>query len=169
VARSELERTVQQPLLDRLVDHDPDERHEPAMTWAQSVRQLKMSVHRDLEWLLNTRRTPEPAPEEFEELRHSLYEYGLPDITSMSRDSAGERQRLLRRVEEAIEIFEPRLTAVRVSLVEGEEETRREVHFLIEGMLRLDPNPEPVVFDTVLEVSSGEYKVKGTGGGTPGA
>ena len=31
-------------------------------------------------------------------------------------------------------------------------------------MLRMEPNPERVVFDTVLEISSGEYRVKGDGG-----
>jgi len=49
-----------------------------------------------------------------------------------------------------------------VSLVETEgENARRELRFLIEAVLRMDPNPEPVVFDTVLEFSSGEYDVKG--------
>jgi hypothetical protein len=28
----------------------------------------------------------------------------------------------------------------------------------------MDPNPEQVVFDTVLELASGDYSVKGVGG-----
>ena len=163
MAKTEIERTVQQSLLDRLIDLDPRSSVEPAMTWAQSVRQLKAALRRDLEWLLNSRRNPEPLPEQFEELRHSLYWYGLPDITSLSRDSAEQRVWLARQIEETISMFEPRLASVRVSIRETEGE-RRELRFVIEGMLRMDPNPEQVVFDTVLELSSGEYQVGGTGG-----
>jgi type VI secretion system protein ImpF len=164
MAKTEIERTVQQSLLDRLIDLDPRSSVEPAMTRAQSVRQLKASLRRDLEWLLNTRRNPEPLAEQFEELRHSVYWYGLPDITSLSRDSTEQRIWLARQIEETISAFEPRLAGVRVSIRETEGEARRELRFVIEGMLRMDPNPEQVVFDTVLELSSGEYQVGGTGG-----
>ena len=81
-----VERSVQQSLLDRLVDHDPRSSSEAPLTWAESVRQLKASLRHDLEWLLNTRRIPSPAPESLEELQRSLYHFGFPDITSLSRD-----------------------------------------------------------------------------------
>ncbi len=32
-----------------------------------------------------------------------------------------------------------------------------------EAMLRMDPSPEQIVFDTLLEVASGEYEVKESG------
>jgi type VI secretion system protein ImpF len=162
MARTELERTVQYSLLDRLIDNEPQTSVEAPMTWAQSVRMLKASVRRDLEWLLNTRRINESPPDALSEVAQSLYNYGLPDITSLSRDSTHAYTRLLRQVERAIALFEPRLSRVRVSLVETEgENARRELRFLVEAVLRMDPNPEPVVFDTVLEFSSGEYEVKG--------
>lgn len=164
MARSELERTVQQSLLDRLTDFEPGERGDPPMTWAQSVRQLKTSLRRDLEWLLNTRRIFVDPPESCEELRRSLYHYGLPDISSVSRDSAAERARLVRHVEETIATFEPRLMNIRARIAPDNTDPRRRLHFIIEAMLRMDPNPEPVVFDTVLDVASGEYQVKGDGG-----
>ena len=165
-SRAELERTVQQSLLDRLIDLSPREQSEPAITWAQSVRDLKRSVHRDLESLLNTRRTAHPATEATPELKSSLYNYGLPDISSMSRDAHDSRTRLLRLVEEAISLYEPRLTNVRASLVEepGGAPNRRDLHFVIHALLRMDPNPEPVLFDTTLDASSGEYQVKGDAG-----
>jgi len=164
VARGDVERTVQQSILDRLIDLEPHERADPPSTWAQSVRELKRSVHRDVESLLNTRRTPEPAPEGMTELHRSVFDYGLPDISSMSRDSPQTRTRLLRLVEEAITLFEPRLTNVRASFIESDEPNRRELHFMIEALLRMDPNPEPVVFDTTLDVSSGRYQLQGGSG-----
>src|SRR6185295_2942321 len=156
-----LDRSVQQSLLDRLIDLDPKTTTEAPLSWTRSVQQLKASLRRDLESLLHTRRIPTPAPESFEELPHSLYHFGFPDITSMGRDSKDVRVRLLRQVEETIATFEPRLAAVKVSLVQTDDEGRRQLRFLIEGLLRMEPNPEQVVFDTVLEISSGEYHVKG--------
>jgi type VI secretion system protein ImpF len=159
-----VERSVQQSLLDRLIDLDPKTSAEAPSTWAASVRQLKASLRHDLEWLLNTRRIPTPAPESFQELSQSLYHFGFPDITSLGRDSKDVRVKLLRQVEETISVFEPRLANVRVSLAEVEDDGKRELRFLIEGLLRMEPNPEQVVFDTVLEISSGEYHEKGAGG-----
>ena len=59
MARWEPEQTVTQSVLDRLIDREPASRSEAALTRAQSVRQLKVSLRRDLEWLLNSRRTPD--------------------------------------------------------------------------------------------------------------
>jgi type VI secretion system protein ImpF len=164
--RNEIERTAQPSLLDRLVDHEPRVASDPPLTLAESVRRAKAALRRDLEWLLNTRRTAEPAPEGLEELRRSLYHFGLPDISSLSNDSVADRMRLLQNVEDTIAAFEPRLANVHVSLVEQTEEKthRRELHFVIEATLRMEPSPERVVFDTVFELASGEVRVKGDGG-----
>jgi len=69
----ELDRTVQWSVLDRLIDANPDNAVEPPLTWAQSVRELKRGLRRDLEWLLNTRRIVVPAPAGMTELEQSLY------------------------------------------------------------------------------------------------
>lgn len=164
MARPELERTVQQSVLDRLIDPDPQVTADPPVTLAHSIRQYKAAVRRDLEWLLNTRRIAVPAPDELDEVQHSLYHYGLPDVTSLSSDSPESRLWLLSRIEETIAMFEPRLTGVRVSLTETAGEGGRELRFLIEGTLRMDPTPEQVVFDTVLELGSGAYQVGGVSG-----
>jgi type VI secretion system protein ImpF len=163
MAKNEIERTVQPSLLDRLTDTDPRTPADPRVTFAESVRRFKASIQRDLEWLLNTRRIPEPPPEDwFEHLPRSVYYYGIPDITSLSRDSRESRHVLLRDVEDAISAFEPRLSDVRISVIEAEgEHFRRELRFHIEATLRMDPTPEQVVFDTVLNFASGEYDVAG--------
>ena len=161
MAKSEIERTVQPSLLDRLTDADPRSSADQTITLSESVRRFKASIQRDLEWLLNTRRIPEPMPEDwFEQLPRSVYYYGIPDITSLSRDTRESRMIVLRDVEDAIATFEPRLTDVHIDVVEVEgEQFRRELRFHIEATLRMDPTPEQVVFDTVLNFASGEYDV----------
>jgi len=162
MAKREIERTVQPSVLDRLTDEDPRSPADSRTTYAESLRVFKRAVQRDLEWLLNTRRSIEPADEDHDEVRRSVYNYGIPDITSMSRDSMASRKQLLRYVEETLAIFEPRLTNVRVSTVEIEGEAlRRELRFVVEATLRLDPTPEQVMFDTVLHFSSGQIDVAG--------
>ena len=163
MAKAEIERIVELSVFDRLLDDDPASSHEPAMTRAESIDRLKESVRRDLEWLLNTRRTPETAPDSLQLLQRSLYHYGLPDTTSMSRDSVEVRTRLARLVEQAISAFEPRLDGVRVTLAGGEKTAIGAVRFVIEAMLRMDPSPERISFDTMLSTGAGSVVTVGGG------
>jgi type VI secretion system protein ImpF len=160
MAKQAIERTAQQSLIDRLIDRDPMSSSEPRMTYAQSVSEFKEAVRRDVEWLLNTRRTPEPAPESMTELQRSLHDYGLPDITSLSADSPEVRMQLARRIEEAITLFEPRLAGVKITVTDTGEGGTRQLRFLIEGMLRMEPNPEQVAYDTVLDTTKCNFEVK---------
>src|SRR5580700_1928717 len=114
MARWEPEQTVTLSVIDRLIDHVPDSNSEPAPTRAQSVRQLKASLRRDLEWLLNTRRNPEAVDGEFQELERSLFNYGLPDLTTLNWESTRDRSYLARMIETVLATFEPRLKHVRV-------------------------------------------------------
>jgi len=161
MARWAPEQTVTQSVLERLIDRDPNGAVDATPTRAQSVRQLKAALRRDLEWLLNTRRTPEPAGEEFEELAPSLFNYGLPDVTTLSRNSVRDRARLVRMIEETLSTFEPRISRLKVTPVESSASAQHVLRFQIEGLLQMDPAPEHISFDTVLQLSSGEYQVKG--------
>jgi type VI secretion system protein ImpF len=165
MARYDLDSVVTQSLLDRLIDREPHEQAEATMTRAQSVRALKASVRRDLEWLLNTRRIPEEAGGEYPEASRSLFNYGLQDFSAFSLSNPKDRLRLLRSLETAVEIFEPRLQSIRVVLVDRESsEIDRSIRFQIEGLLKMDPAPEQITFDTVLSLTSGEYQIKGDRG-----
>lgn len=158
MARSEPRGSVRLSVLDRLSEPATDEGW-ASPSWDTSVRALKRSLFRDLEWLLNTRRTSETAPEDFSEVRRSVYHYGLPDLSSRSADSPEVRRRLRREVENVLEIFEPRLTGVRVRLVEEDQERVQRIHLRVEGLLRMEPEPERIAFDTVLDIASGKIDV----------
>src|SRR6266571_6426673 len=108
-------------VLDRLIDRDPKHNAEVPLTRAQSVRELKAALKRDLEWLLNTRRTIDPAPDSARETVRSVYHYGFADISSRSVLSSRDHSDLVREMESAIAIFEPRLkrAKVRMERMEG--------------------------------------------------
>ena len=152
---------VQLSVLDRLLDDEPKKREETPAGRAQSLRQMKAAVRRDLEWLLNTRCIPEAAEEDLKEVPNSLYTYGLPDFSSFTVGSTQAKLRLQRALQHALENFEPRLMNVSVATIDDESaKDRRMLRFLISGLLRMDPAPEQVTFDTMLELTRGEYKVR---------
>ena len=138
-------------VLDRLRDEDGQGSY-------GSVSEYRCAVLRDVEWLLNHRRTTRPAPESCPEVRRSVYHYGLPDLTAVSAESGHSLTRVCRMIEETLRTFEPRLEGPSVRLA-GDEASGRGVHFVIEGLLRMDPQPELIRFDTVLEAGGGSFTV----------
>jgi len=147
-------------LLDRLLDDDPEVSKEPVTSRIQDLRAYEGAVARDLEALLNSRHeTLEELPSEFVEVNRSLVTYGLPDLTSLSLLSQDDRNRIRRAVEQAITVFEPRLLRVRVAL-EAPRERDRGLHFRIDALLRVDPTPEPVTFDAVLQLNTQQYVIQ---------
>lgn len=161
MARGAGETTITISVLDRLIDAEPDNRLENPLSRSQSVRLLKNAVRRDLEWLLNTRRIADPPDEGLKEVCRSTHVYGLPDLSAISVGSSGDRNRLVRQLLSAINLFEPRLTNVRVVLVEVPDSGKKDVRLRIEAMLRMDPVPEPISFDTVIELKSGNCHLSG--------
>jgi type VI secretion system protein ImpF len=148
-------------LLDRLLDDHPDVSREPISKRFQDLHDLRASVARDLETLLNTRQESlNELPAEFEEVNRSLVVYGLPDFTAFNLLNPADLGRLRRAIENAIANFEPRLQRVRLTM-EPPRQNERSVRFRIEALLRVDPAPEPVAFDTVLQLGTQEYLVKG--------
>lgn len=147
-------------VLDRLIDDSPRTAQDETGGWEVSVAAMHGRLLRDLEWILNTRRIVDAVPETYPELRHSVYNYGLPDLTSMP-DTDESRDRLARSVEECLELFEPRLMAVRVTPSDVRGGAGRSLRLTIEGMLRVDPSPERIIFDTVVETVSGKVVVTG--------
>ena len=160
MARTEIERTVRPSILDRLTDHEPSLAADPPITREESERRYRLAVERDVEALLNTRRTMVPAPEWCPALRRSVYDFGLIDTTSISVGTKAGKDRLLSALQDAIERFEPRLAGPRVRLLDAQQVRAPQMRFVVEAVLVMDPGREDVMFDTVLEIASGEYDVR---------
>jgi type VI secretion system protein ImpF len=159
--RSHGDVNVTQSVLDRLIDHEPNSSVEAPVSRAQSVRLLKSAVRRDLDQLLNTRRIPEEPEAARQELTRSVFTYGLPDFSTYSMASPADKSRLLRQLVAAIKLFEPRLANVRLVPLESPTVGMQRVRLRIEATLLMDPHPEPVSFDTVIELRSGNCQVTG--------
>ena len=161
MARSLGETTITVSVLDRLIDQEPDNRMESPLSRSQSVRLLKSAVRRDLEWLLNSRRICDPPDEAIKEVNRSVYIYGLPDLSALSMAAAADRSKLVRQILATINMFEPRLANVRLVVVDSPDSAKKDVRLRVEAMLRMDPVPEPISFDTVIELKSGNCHLTG--------
>ncbi len=150
---------VRLPLLDRLMDDRPDQQQEPPMKPAEAMEALRTAVRRDLEALLNARRRRWPLPSTTPELALSPLGYGIPDVTSGSYALPERREALAEEVERMIRRFEPRLLSVKIELREAGEELDRTLRLRVDAVLRAEPVPEPITFETLIEAVSHEVHV----------
>ncbi len=149
-------------VLDRLLDDDPTNPYETPRSRNQILHEMKQSVRRDLENLLNTRWRCVNWPPNLEQLEMSLVNYGLPDFSGAHLGSAQDRERLRQIVEHVIRAFEPRFKTVSVSFTNNDL-TDRSLGLRIDALLYAEPAPEPVVFDSQLEATSRIFTVETTG------
>lgn len=136
-----------------------------------SMRRLRESVLRDLNWLLNTgnlENLNDPVQiSHHPEVCNSVVNYGIPDITGMF--VRGAPPELLERViGDAIRRFEPRIlphTLQVSSEVDTEQMSRRTLRFHIEGQLWGQPLPEQLYLQTEVDLGSGDVQVAEAEGG----
>lgn len=159
MARQENELRITPSVLDRLLDFDPKTTTESPKSRSTSLADLRQAVRRDVEWLLNTRASIDPAGTDLREARKSVVCFGIPDFTGIVMSGAAEQKRLVASIENAIKTFEPRFLDPRVVL-EPINELDRQLRFRIEARLDVDPAPVPVVFDSTLQSGAGGYTVK---------
>jgi type VI secretion system lysozyme-like protein len=134
---------------------------DPSSAWQRSVERLKASLHRDLEMLLNTRRVIPGAPEHLKEVRQSLYHYGLPEIATLGGNTREIRARLREELHATIAMFEPRLMRVRVSVAEPTPNDPH-IRYVVRGLLCMEPTPEEIMFDAVVDPTSGDLRLEGS-------
>ena len=158
------DQTLLPSVFDRLLDEEPGTRREPPRSRAQILAELRRSVRRDLENLLNTRVRCIPFPPELEELEASLVNYGIPDMTGAPLGTAREREEFCRTIQSTIALFDHRLKKLSVRLLDQAEPLERTIRFQIEAMLQAEPAPEPLLYESTLRLSTGTFEVQGKDG-----
>lgn len=148
------------PLLDRLLDADPGASEPPPPSAGEALELLHAAVRRDLEALLNARRRRRPLPPLLLHLPASLVNYGIPDPASGAYALAESRAALAIEVEATIRRFEPRLSQVKAALADDANDLGGTLRLKIDAVLRADPVPEPVSFETLLEPVSRDVTVR---------
>ncbi|ACR11888.1 type VI secretion system baseplate subunit TssE [Teredinibacter turnerae] len=160
MARVEKTKNLRPSILDRLLDDDPRSPREPEVTKHQQLRNLRASVKRDLENLLNTRYRIVSPPENLKQLENSILNYGMPDLATVNVSDIEKRRAFTRELEQLLKTYEPRFKTVHVSYQDNSDTTDRTLRFRIDATLYADPSPEVIVFDSVLEPVSRAVNVE---------
>jgi len=144
-------RKIRPSIFDRLIDNQPHIRSEIETGQDHKLIELRQSVRRDLEHLLNTRyRIIEPG-EEFTQVEQSILNYGLPDLATVNISDIEKRKEFTHHLERILRTFEPRFKEIKVAYIENKDLKDRTLRFRIDATLYADPTPEVIVFDSVLE------------------
>ena len=159
MAQAEDSDLVVPSIFDRLSSEGEQPLH--TRSHAQLLRELRRSVMRDVAHLLNTRRRAIDSPPELTELSQSNLGYGIPDITGGNFNSPNALEEFRRIVEDTLRRYEPRFQSVRVRLLANAFEADSTVRFRIDAMLRAEPAPEPIVFDSIMEPVLCNFEVRG--------
>jgi type VI secretion system protein ImpF len=148
------------PLLDRLMDAQPEQARDRPLAPASTVAQLRNAVRRDVEALLNARRPWRSVPDRFAALRVSPLGYGIPDFTAGAFNDKLQQESLRAEIETTIRRFEPRLAHVQVELTDEPSPLTATLTLRISALLRVDPEPEHVVFDTMLDTTTADVVLR---------
>jgi len=165
MARVDKKKKLRPSILDRLIDNDPNNNVEVDTDQHQKLKELRNSVRRDLENLLNTRfRMIEPE-HELTEVQSSLLNYGLPDLATVNISDKEKRKEFIQHLETILIEYEPRFKTVKVKYMDNSDSLDRTLRFRIDATLYADPSPEIVVFDSILEPVTRNVNVEETSHG----
>ena len=141
-------------LLERLQEDSQREGRTRTRSRVEARTELVESVRQHLNSLLNTKRLHDAVPEGFDHCAESLLTFGMPDFSVLSLENPEDEDSLRLAMQQAIARFEPRLSAVDVT-TEPRDHLIPILRFRVSALLRTQPVPEQVCFDTVLHPDKG--------------
>lgn len=151
---------IRRGLFDRLLATDPDAPEGLIQTC--SVEQLRDTVARDLERLLNARSALLSSQADASALgghaQSSVLCFGVPDFAGRVLASSEDQRFIASSLARAIEAHEPRLKQVAVDFRQ-DDSSGRSLQFTIRATLVVKPARESVSFDAVLMPSMSRYQV----------
>jgi type VI secretion system protein ImpF len=158
------DRVLARSILDRLIDDAPDRDFDPPISVTDQIREVRESIRRDLEALLNTRRCPVAPPAELAELKTALVSYGVDGMVSANLVTDEAKLQLARMIERRISMFETRLSDVRVTILKSRTMTERALRMRIQATFRLHEGMPPISFESTIDPSTQRFLVEAANG-----
>ncbi|ARE41176.1 hypothetical protein RGUI_3035 [Rhodovulum sp. P5] len=165
MADRRLQERLQPSLLDRLTDDAPGDLKEKRDDRVIDARRLRDILQRDLSWLLNTSNLQsEIDPELFPQASVSVVNYGIEEVAGTY---STERRAVLLQdaIEQAIQVYEPRIRRGTLSVLLHSEENAREtlVTFDIRADMWAQPLPQSVYLRSEVDLTTGAVTLESTG------
>jgi len=157
-----LKERLQPSLLDRLTDLHPEKSKESSSQQSMSQRDFKEAVIRDLGWLLNSVSLDVCVDlDNYHEVRHSVLNYGLPDVSGHTSSTVDVRG-MEKSIRAAIQQFEPRIirNSLKVKVHSNPDAmAHNSLVFEISGAVFGQPSPFQVVLKSELDLECGEFQL----------
>ena len=160
MARPKVTQALTPSILDRLLDFDPSRKVEAAISRNQVIKELRESVRRDLEFLLNTRKRCVEDISQWDELEYTVLNYGIPDATGVNIGAEDAREEFAKIIEKTVIKYEPRFKSVTITVMNDANSIDRTFRFRIDALLKVEPAVKPVVFDSSLEPVTRSFNVR---------
>lgn len=159
MARPQSKQHIVPSLIDRLLA--PPTMRRDWSSASHQFEELKRSLRRDLQDLLNTRCPYDDQDfEDAQELRYSLLSYGVPDFTGLHIGSKETQLEIERKIESIIKLHETRLSSITVHLDQSSQARDRVMRFQIQAKLAVRPDQQ-VTFTSDLETTTGSFEIHG--------
>ncbi len=160
MARPSTTEALTPSIFDRLLDYDPQRQVEVQSSRNQIIRDLRESVRRDLEYLLNTRQSCEKLASKWDNLKYSVINFGIPDYTGANLSNEEDRVQFAKLIEKIILANETRFKTVSIKVLSTDNTVDRTFRFRIDALLKVEPAVKPVVFDSSLEPVTRNFFVR---------
>lgn len=134
-------------LIDRLIDYEQS-----------YIDQFRSGLRRDLEDLLNTNLRARSIPGNLDELDNSIINYGIVDLLTSNLSTQSERQKVINRIKEVVEQFEPRLMNVSISEISTDEIRSHTLGLKLVADTIIGNSTEEIIFHTKVDISTGSVK-----------
>ncbi|ENV70185.1 MULTISPECIES: type VI secretion system baseplate subunit TssE [Acinetobacter] len=124
-----------------------------------SIQQLRESVARDLEDLLNSRIAKfDRNMDEFPLVKKSILQFGIIDFIGLSTANPLDRDKICQSIEQSITAHEPRLKQIKVDML-FDGHNMGALCLSIQAYLNIHPLYEPVFFDALLKPTTQQYVI----------
>lgn len=121
---------------------------------------LRGTIRRELNWLLNTTQMDAAQSlDDYPEVKSSVLNYGVPDLTGRASILAAVQTRS-DQIHEAIRLFEPRINPETLSVEIGSSSRDYAVSFVIRGDVVSAVKAMPVQYVADLEAETGAARVR---------
>lgn len=123
-----------------------------------SIKELRESVARDLEDLLNSRMAKFATIDDFPLVKKSILQFGIIDFVGLSTANPSDRDTICQSIEYSIAAQESRLTQIKVEML-IDEQNMGSLCLSIQAFLNIHPLYEPVVFDALMKPTTQQYVI----------
>ncbi|MEG0343741.1 MAG: type VI secretion system baseplate subunit TssE [Acinetobacter sp.] len=124
-----------------------------------SIHELRESIARDLEDLLNTRIAKLDLDiDEYALAKQSIVQFGIIDFVGLSTANPTDRQTICQSIEQSIVSHEPRLKQIKVEM-QLDELNVGSLSLSIQALFNIHPLYEPVIFDALLKPTTQQYVI----------